>query len=505
MAKHSSHDLAKGQHHTVTIGSLAPGGEGVSRELGPPVFVNRVAPGDVVEIELFDVRKDFAKAHVVSIVKASAQRSEPPCSLFKVCGGCQWQHLSYDAQLTAKEDIVRQALKYIGGLNADLVEPIIKADEILYYRNKVQFPVKHPQGSNRILAGYYKQDSHELVNVKHCPVQPQPLDYILEVAKDACERHGISAYSETKHTGLLRHINMRFSFNRKTALVTLVLNASAQTREELEELPFFERLKKAADEIVARVDEAVGVTINLNNRRGNKILGDQNYCIAGEDHIIEVLATTRIDLPERLMKGLEFSLSATSFFQINTSQAVRLLELVYDCCSANKEQLDLQQRKPVIIDAYCGVGTISLWLAPLAERVIAIEEHPEAVEDGRRNARLNNIDNIEYYLGQVEQVLPRLASEGLVPDIVVIDPPRKGVAPEVLDAIINLSPRRIVYVSCNPSTLARDLKILEQHRRLPEERQEKNRPTGYKTKQVRPVDLFPQTYHVESVSVIERI
>ncbi|HEY9870383.1 MAG TPA: 23S rRNA (uracil(1939)-C(5))-methyltransferase RlmD [Candidatus Obscuribacterales bacterium] len=515
--------LRKGQVLRARIASLAPGGDGVCRDYGPPVFVSRVAPGDLVEIELFDVRKDFARGRVLSVVEPSCQRTEPPCKLFKLCGGCHWQHIDYRWQLQAKEEVVRQTVRHIAGLDPDLVLPALAASEPLYYRNKVQFPVKHPHGSRRILAGYYKQGSHELVNIKHCPVQPEPLDRVLCAAKAVLERHAIAAYDERAGRGLLRHIAARYSFHYRQALVTLVVNAyppgwleggasrtdssaGAESDDDPLALPLsggrrdgslagrkvardprargealVEMLKPAALELMAEVPEIAGVCLNFNPQAGNRILGETTVCLAGQDHIVEKVFSTAPGIPRRLREGLEFRLSSMSFFQVNSSQIAPLLEEVTAAVG---------QANGLVVDAYAGVGTIALWLAPACRQVIAIEEHAGAVKDGLANRVLNRINNVDFRQGRVEAVLPALVAEGLKPDAVVLDPPRKGVSPEALAQVVVLAPRRLVYVSCNPATLARDLKILATN--------------GYKTRKIRPIDMFPQTYHVESVAVVER-
>lgn len=515
--------LRKGQVLRARIASLAPGGDGVTRDYGPPVFVRGVAAGDLVEIELFDVRKDFARGRVLSVVEPSRQRAEPPCKLFKVCGGCHWQHIDYRWQLKAKEEIVRQTVKHIAGLDPGLVLPALPAPEPLYYRNKVQFPVKHPHGSRRILAGYYKQGSHELVNIKHCPVQPEPLDRVLCAAKAVLERHAIAAYDERAGRGLLRHIAARYSFHARLALVTLVLNAdpprwleggechadsSAAAEPDDDPLALIlsgrgaprspasrkiarnkracgevlvEKLKPAALELMAEVPEIAGVCLNFNPEAGNRILGETTVCLAGQDHIVEKVSSRAPGVPRRLREGLSFRLSSMSFFQVNSCQIAPLLEEVTGAVG---------QANGLVIDAYAGVGTIALWLAPGCRQVIAIEEHAGAVKDGLANRVLNRIDNVDFCQGRVEAVLPALVAEGFKPDAVVLDPPRQGVSPEALAQVVVLAPRRLVYVSCNPATLARDLKILATN--------------GYKTSKVRPVDMFPQTYHVEAVAVAER-
>lgn len=474
----ATQSLKRGQVLTTVVDSLEPGGSGVCRVENMPVFVNRTAPGDQVEIELFDVRKNFARGKLLKILQASKQRVEPLCKLFKVCGGCQLQHLDYSWQLQAKQDFVKQAVKHIGGLSPDLVQSVVPAAEPFFYRNKVQFPVAQPQNSARILAGYYQQDSHQLVNIKHCPVQPEPLDRMLEAVKEICEKHQLPAYDEQSHDGLLRHITARFSFARREILVCLVLNCRKS------DLPM-DKLQKLGGEIQNTVSEIIGVSINCNPERGNRIFGQDTVNLCGESYLLECLQTQREDRPDLLRQGLQFQLSATSFFQVNSRQAVELLDLVYTAVSSLSV-------KPITLlaDAYAGVGTIAMWLSPLAEKVLAVEEFPAAVSDGQKNLLLNRVDNVEFHSGSVESVLSAWVKEGIRPAVMVLDPPRKGISSEAMQQIIKLDCPGLVYVSCNPATLARDLKILQEN--------------GYKTREIQPLDMFPQTYHVESVTVLEK-
>jgi 23S rRNA (uracil1939-C5)-methyltransferase len=503
----------------LTIESMAPGGEAFARAGTLPVFIGRGAPGDLARVELYDVRKNFAKGKIESLIKPSDDRAEPPCKLFKVCGGCQWQHLAYEKQLEHKTGIVKQALVHIGGLDASVVKPCLGADDPLHYRNKVQFPVRNPQGSNRILAGYYKQDSHELVNIKHCPVQSAELDFMLETVKEVLEEYEISAYDERKRQGLVRHIHARQSRFDRSILLTLVLNCSPESRPE--------QLGELAELIMVRDEKVKGVSVNYNDRAGNRILGDVTELIAGSDSIEEVLQTSNPNLPSRLQKGLTFTLSATSFFQVNTEQAVKLLEIAY---LEAFDEIGAGEKLDVVVDAYAGVGAISLWLAERCRKLIAVEEYKQAVLDGRANAEKNAIENVEFVEGDVADVLPQLSARAEKVDLVVLDPPRKGVSPSVIQSLLDLAPPRIVYVSCNPATLARDLKYLSlgiapANSVSKSESEENAQPGGavnvpcdvapaadgkpgkygYKTVRIQPVDLFPQTYHVESVATLERV
>ncbi len=493
--------LRKGDRKIVRVESIAVGGEGVSKDCGIPIFIDRVAPGDQVEVEIFDVRKTFARGQVEKIIEPSQQRTQPPCSLFKVCGGCQLQHLGYEHQLEAKHLIVRQAIKHIGGLSEDLVCFPIGAKNDLHYRNKVQFPVKHPHRSKRILAGYYKQDSHELVNIKHCPVQPQLLDRVLETAKELCEQNHISAYDEKTHTGILRHITMRYSWDRKQALVTFVINCFPHDFDPQSTKALPERFQRVATTMIERVPEVVGVCLNFNITPGNRIMGAKTICLAGDDYLEEILRTDRGDLPEKLRAGITYRLSPTSFFQVNTEQATRLFEEVYDAVTEHATV-----KPKLIVDAYAGVGAMALWLAAGGEEVIAIEELASAVEDGLKNIELNGIPNVRFRQATVESAFAEMRDEGLVPDVVILDPPRRGLTEEAIDALVKLAPAKIVYVSCNPATLARDLKILQSGEGANgQEDVHKSRAVGYKTNKIQPIDMFPHTQHIESFTVLERL
>lgn len=481
------HGLKKGQILQLEIESIAGGGQAVAKYEGLAVFVEKAAPGDLIEAELFDLRKDFAFAKVKKLIRPSSLRQEAPCKLFNVCGGCQWQHLSYQGQLDLKEDMVRQALKRIGGLDhPGLVLPAIGAEFPLNYRNKVQYPVASPKNSTRILAGYYKEGSHELVNIKHCPVQPEALDSILESAKAAAENAGLTAYKEQDHGGLLRHINMRYSFAQKQALLTLVINAESQNYSGV----LKEILQKFAAELSQKFPELIGICINYNSQKGNRIFGDTTELIYGSASIEEKLCSVHENAGERLRQGLNFKLSSTSFFQVNSAQAARLMDLVFDSIFQYKKASGLEKLH-LIVDAYAGVATIAAWVSELAEKVIAIEEHEEATKDAAEILAANEIANVEMRQGSVEAVLPELLKEGRQVEVLILDPPRKGVDKDALVCAAALKPQLIIYVSCNPATLARDLKILQ--------------AGGYQTKHIQPIDLFPQTYHVECLAVLEPV
>jgi 23S rRNA (uracil1939-C5)-methyltransferase len=487
------HGLSRGQRIRLDIESLAPGGDGVGHHDGLAVFVSRVAPGDTVEVELFDVRKSFARGNVVEIIKPSDVRVEPRCYYFDRCGGCQWQHIDYDAQIRAKQEIVEQAVRHIEGVK---VEPALAAPSAFDYRNKAQFPVKQSK-RGKLRVGYFEHSSHQIVDIDECVVQPETMDLVLREMKYLVAEHHISAYTEETHEGLLRHICARQSFHNQEILVTLVVNLENQAA--LKEARIKKTFDTVAKELMEQIKEVKGVCLNFNASRGNKIFGDRTIPLQGVSEIEEVLQSKREDRPTLLTDGIKFRMSSQSFFQINTEQAVNLFDDVYDQVAAIKERLGKPLR---ILDVYAGVGAIAMWVSPLAENIVAVEEYEDAVQDGVATVENNKVDIITFEEGRAEDVLERMASENFEADVVILDPPRKGASPEVLSALMKLAPRYVIYVSCNPQTLGRDLKILQDG--VLSEGDGKQVYTGYKTQRVKPVDLFPQTYHVESVSTLER-
>jgi 23S rRNA (uracil1939-C5)-methyltransferase len=497
LTKTAPSGLKKGDIVEMKMASVALGGDGVSKDHGLPVFVAYAAPEDVIECELFDVRKHFARGKVLRILQPSPHRAKPPCALFGVCGGCQLQHIDYQEQLHIKQSFLEQACKHIGGLEETAVLPTVPADNDLFYRNKVQFPVRNPKNSNRLLAGYFKADSHELVNIKHCPVQPGLIDEIMELTKTLFEESGFQAYDERTHTGLVRHINVRYSFATKKALLTFVINSNQQQFLSRHSRTIKHKLEMIAKDLMAAIEDVAGVSVNFNPAQGNKILGDEFMSIGGEEYIEEIISSKRDNAPPRLSNGVRYRLSPGSFFQINSEQAAKLFDAVRDAVG--------DERPKILVDAYAGVGAMALWLADLAEKVIAIEEHPAAVIDGKFNAELNGVENVVFEEKSTERALSEFIKQNMTPDIVLVDPPRKGLSEEVVQDLLKLGPKTIIYVSCNPSTLARDLKLFATGLSPGTDGDvQKADSLGYKAKQVQPVDLFPHTHHVESVTILER-
>lgn len=490
-----THSLERGDRVEVNIESLAGGGDGVAKVDNIPIFIERAAQGDRLSVHLFDVRKDFARGAIEQIVKPAQERVQAPCYHYERCGGCQWQHIEYGAQLAHKQKLVADALVHIGGFSESsvnaLMKPIVGCDDPFHYRNKVQFPVKYKD--NQVLAGYYERGSHDLVNIDSCPIQPSLIDTILKTTKTLFKKYRISIYDETRHRGMVRHLNFRMSFASGKILMTMVVNHAPVNIKEFNNIDYLNAFTVLGEELMHLHNEVESVVVNFNQDKGNRILGEQTITLCGNGYIEEKISTDLAELPERLRDGLTFRLSSKSFFQVNSLQARKLLELIALGAKAGLENVE----RPVIVDAYAGVGTIAMWLSPLADKVIAIEEVGDAITDGEENANLNRLDNVSFIEGKVEQALSLAMQDGHV-DLIVFDPPRKGIDPGILSFIREKGPARMIYVSCNPATLARDLKILGQPG-------ENGASSGYKTTQIQPVDLFPQTYHVETVALLERV
>jgi len=489
-----THSLERGDQVEVNVESLANGGDGVAKVDSIPIFIERAAQGDRLAIHLFDVRKDFARGAIEEIVKPAAERVKAPCFHYERCGGCQWQHIDYKQQLKHKQQLVVDALHHIGGIavidSEQLVQTIIACDDPFHYRNKVQFPVKYKD--NQVLAGYYERGSHDLVNIESCPIQPSILDELLKTTKMLFKKYRISIYDEGRHRGMVRHLNFRISFSAGKILVTIVVNHAPVNIKEFNNIDYLNAFTVLAQELEYLHPEVESVVVNFNQEKGNRILGDHTITLTGGGFIEERLATSNTSLPQILQKGLTFRLSSKSFFQVNSLQAVKLLEVIALSAQESLQNID----KAKIVDAYAGVGTMAMWLSALAGEVVAIEEVGDAIADGEENAALNGLQNVRFVEGRVEQSLADVINDGKV-DLLVLDPPRKGIDPAILQVIHARGPENIIYVSCNPATLARDLKILAQ-------KGENGASAGYTIKRVQPVDLFPQTYHVESVAILER-
>ena len=450
MKQHRSVPVVKGNTYTIDILRLGSSGEGVGRYENFTVFVKGALPGETVRAKVDVVKKQYATAMLQDIVTPSPRRVEPLCPVYANCGGCQLQHMSYEGELLEKQGQVRDALERIGHLTGIDVLPTLGAETPWAYRNKMQFPAAEAKG--KAVVGCYAAGSHQVIDVASCPIQKDGNNDILRLVRQWMNDYGVPAYDEQTHRGVVRHVMGRVGVQTGELMVCLV---TAQ-----DEVPHKE-------ELVAMLREGLpnltSIVQNINTRRTNVILGPETKVIYG--------ATTIHDS----IGPLTFNISAQSFFQVNSEQARRLYEKAL-------EFADLQGHETVA-DVYCGTGTITLFLAQKAKKVYGIEIIAPAIRDAVKNAVDNGVTNAEVILGDAVEKLPELIKSGVCPDVIVLDPPRAGCGEPVLAAIAQSRPKRVVYVSCNPATLARDLAYLNDN--------------GYKPVKVQPVDMFPRTHHVE--------
>ncbi|MBB3111953.1 23S rRNA (uracil1939-C5)-methyltransferase [Paenibacillus phyllosphaerae] len=471
---------------TVDIVGLTHEGEGVGRADGFTLFIQGALPGERVRAKVLKVKKQYGYAKMQELMTASPDRTDAPCPIFKQCGGCQLQHMSYAAQLRWKRQHVVDNLVRIGKLDVAgegaggaaevdageakerlggvVVHPTIGMDEPWRYRNKASVPMGMgpvaaetigAAGASQLIGGFYASNSHRIIDMDQCMIQHEHNDDVVRVVKQIGRELGITVYNEETNRGLLRHVMTRVGFVTGEVMVVLITNGY--------------RIPQL-DTWIARIREALpqvkSIVQNINMRTTNVIFGDETKTLWGSDVIYDEL------------DGIRFAISARSFYQVNPSQTIALYGKTVEYAQLTGTEN--------VIDAYCGIGTISLFLARRAGHVYGVEIVPEAIEDAKRNAQLNEIGNADFEAGAAEVVIPRWCKEGIVPDVIVVDPPRKGCDPALLETILAMKPQRVVYVSCNPSTLARDLRVLEDG--------------GFKTVEVQPVDMFPHTSHVECVA-----
>jgi 23S rRNA (uracil1939-C5)-methyltransferase len=443
----------QGELIELEITDLNDDGDGVGRTANRVVFVPDTVPGDIVQARLMFVKPKYGHATLKKILFSSPHRVRPSCIVADKCGGCQWQHIDYQYQLEAKRNQVIQALERIGGFVAPSVDAVLGRDS-LSYRNKATFPVGKSATGN-FVAGYYQKNTHQIVNLNQCPVQDQRLNPLLVRVKLDIQSQGWEPYNEKLDTGLIRHLSLRIGRRTGEMLLTLVVKDW--------NIP---GIGTIAQEWLDSTPPLVGVMLNLNGERTNAIFGRETRCIVGRNFLREEFL------------GLEFQVRPDTFFQVHTETAEALVQQIkMSLCLTGQETL---------LDAYCGIGTLTLPLAKQVSLCIGIEVQPEAVEQARINAQRNGIDNVQFHAMTVEQFIK---SMDVLPDVVVLDPPRKGCDKSVIDALLDFKPKRIVYVSCKVATLARDLKLLCQD-------------GVYTLTRVTPADFFPQTAHVEAAAYL---
>ncbi|SDB31717.1 23S rRNA (uracil(1939)-C(5))-methyltransferase RlmD [Eubacterium oxidoreducens] len=461
-------ELRKNQEVTIEITDIGNGGEGIGKINGMALFVKDAIIGDTARVKITKLKKKYGYARLMEVIEPSKDRVEPRCSLARRCGGCQIQEMSYERQLTFKEQKVLGNLERIGGLKGLKLDPIIGMEEPYHFRNKEQFPIRKGK-DGKAVAGFFAARTHSLIEVKECPIGAPVNAKVMKTVLDTVNELGIAPYDEETHSGILRHVLIRYGFESGQVMVCLVINANQMPGEEI----LAERLSE--------IDGMTSITVNINKKKTNVILGSKIRTIWGQDYITDTL------------DGIAFQISPLSFYQVNPRQTVRLYRQAMEYAQLTG--------KETVWDLYCGIGTISLFLSRKAKQVYGVEIVPQAIEDAKRNAALNRIENVNFFVGKAEEVVPsfykemnegasNLDEKALRPDVMVVDPPRKGCDEALLETMVLMAPERIVYVSCDSATLARDLKYLSEH--------------GYEFVKGRAVDQFGHSVHVECVVLMSR-
>ena len=447
--------LVKNQIYEALVTDYTAEGQGVAHIEGCAVFLPNAIAGERVRVRIEKARKTWASGKIVELLEKSPHRVNRECPVAKLCGGCDFWHMDYAEETRLKAERVKTCLNRIGGQQLETV-PILAAPTCYGYRNKAQYPVAVKKG--RAFAGFFRAGTHEVVENSRCRILPPEADLVKDKVIDYVNQYRVPVYDETTHTGLLRHIYVRRGAVSGQVLVCLAVNG--------------EKLPKA-QELIRRLKTVPGFTtlvLSVNTRKGNAVLGDKFITLHGPGYIEDTLC------------GLTFRLSPRSFYQVNHHQAQRLYETAIAQAGIT--------RQDTVLDLYCGVGTITLAMASAAGKVIGVEVVPQAVEDARDNAKRNGIENAEFFCGDAGQAALQLEREGVRPDVVVVDPPRKGLNADTIEALSRMSPRRIVYVSCDPATLSRDVALLKER--------------GYKLQTAQAADLFPRCAHVETVVLLSK-
>ena len=448
--------MNKGEIKIFKIDDLAHGGDGVARaENGMAVFISLTLPGDLVKAKITKIKKDYAFAKLIKVIEAGSGRIEAPCPVYNECGGCQLQHIDYQKELEFKQNNIKQLINRIAGIEKFELKDVLAADDDFRYRNKAQFPLKLDE-NDQITAGFYKRGSHDIVPNHDCLIQHPLINRILRVTLEELNKFQLSVYNENTLRGLLRHLVIRVGTCTNQGLLVMVTNGDDFIDKNL-----------IAKTLMRKIPELKGVVQNINNEDTNVIFGKEDVLLAGENKITEYIGQTA------------YLISARSFFQVNTMQAKKL----YDTAAKYLGN----DRSAKVIDAFSGTGSIALYLADKAEKIYAVESLESAVKDAEKNAKLNNINNVEFKEGLVEEELSELLEKEEI-DSIIFDPPRKGLDEKTVDLLLASSIKKIIYISCNPATQARDLKKLKEK---------------YNLVKIQPVDLFPQTYHIESVALLE--
>jgi 23S rRNA (uracil1939-C5)-methyltransferase len=447
-----------GEKILITIKRMGINGEGVGYYHRKAVFIPGAIVDEVVRARVTKVEQTYIQAEIVQLVKESQRRIEPICRVYSQCGGCQLQHMDYKAQLNGKQIILEEAFSRYAGIEHLPMRPIIGMNDPWDYRNKAQLQLRYEKG--KVLAGLYAEGSHDLIPAQNCNVHHPTLNRVIESVRAILETYKMPIYDEHRRIGGLRTLVARIAPHSGDVQLTFVSATKDLTLKP-----------EMIDEIIKQNPEIVSVAQNTNTQRSSAVFGDDTKIVWGDDRLLAKLG------------DLQFELSPRAFFQLNAQQTERMYNIVKEAaqCSGTES----------VIDAYCGTGTIGLWLADGAKDVRGIETIEEAVQDAKRNAQRSNITNITFHVGRSEQLIPTWIKAGYKPDVIVVDPPRTGCEDTLLQMFLTAKPKRIVYVSCNPSTLAKDCKRLLTN--------------GYTIRWIQPIDMFPQTAQVEAVALLERI
>lgn len=443
----------------IDIDNITYGGDGIGAlSSGKVIFVPKTIPGEKHLVEITKEKKNHSYGVTKNTLKTSKSRINPKCEVFEDCGGCQWQHINYEKQKDFKEQILSDSLLKIGKLKKIKINPIIGSKYPWYYRNKSIMPFTKEAG--RIVAGFYKRGTHQVIKNQTCYIQHQLINRIKRYTLDLLNEYkNISVYDENINKGLLRHLHIRVGVCTNQALLTFI------TTDER-----FEQLEEIADILIKKIPELEGIMRNINNKKTNVILGNRSHLITGKGYIYDYIGNRK------------YKIGLSSFFQINTLQSKKLYDVV-------QRYMDMHGNK-IIVDAYSGIGSIAISLKENYEAVYGIESNQNAVKDSCYNAAINGLNDCYFIKGDVTKEIPKFLNEVKRPDIIIFDPPRSGLNKEILKTVIDHKIKEIIYVSCNPTTLARDLKILKKE---------------YDILKVQPVDMFPQTYHIETVVKLRRL
>jgi len=452
--------VEKNKEYILDIVGTGYEGEGIAKIDGYPIFIEGAIEGEKAKVLIVKVKKNFAYGKLIEILEASKERVEAKCKYYKRCGGCSVQHMNYNKQLEYKHERVKDCISKIGGLDKNLVKFPLGMENPERYRNKVQLPVGLVKG--RLSIGFYAPRSHNIIDIDTCLIQDKIADIVTKIVREWMKKYNIAPASIDgifNKKGLIRHIMIRRGFRTNEVMVVLV-----STNEKIP------HINDLIEDLKENIDGLKSIVLNINKEATNVILGQKCITLFGEDTISDYIGE------------FKFNISPLSFFQVNPKQTEVLYKKALEYAGLTGNE--------TVFDAYCGTGTITLFLSQKAKKVYGVEIIEEAIHNARKNANSNSVDNAEFFVGKSEEVIPNLINEGIRPEVIVVDPPRKGCDIKLLDAIGEAKPERIVYVSCDPSTLARDLKILTEK--------------GYEVKEVQPVDMFPHTSHVECVVLIQK-